>query len=291
MDPQFLESLNARISQALGCSFQGEPTDDVSGGCINRAWGLFDRETGKQVFVKSNHPHLLAMFEAEAQGLSEIAESNTIKAPRPVCWGVANGQAFLVLEWLAISASQDWEKMGRKLAELHKHPVGDRFGWALPGFIGATRQVNDFEDSWTCFFARHRLGWQAKLVRKNGGDLPKFPELLHALPTILKDHWPRPSLVHGDLWSGNAAFIGDGEPVIFDVATYYGDREVDLAMSELFGGFHPAFYKAYEACMPLNPGYPRRRTLYNLYHILNHYNLFGGHYLQQANNMINELLT
>jgi fructosamine-3-kinase len=135
-----------------------------------------------------------------------------------------------------------------------------------------------------------RIGFQLRLANRRGGHFPRQEQLLRAIPDLLANHHPQPALVHGDLWSGNAAISAAGEPVIFDPATYYGDREVDVAMTELFGGFPPEFYRGYNQAFPLDGGYKRRKTLYNLYHILNHYNLFGGSYEYQANQMIEQLL-
>ncbi|MBD0390600.1 MAG: fructosamine kinase family protein, partial [Nostoc sp. C3-bin3] len=143
---------------------------------------------------------------------------------------------------------------------------------------------------WTEFYAKHRLGYQFQLARRRGGSFPKQDDLLAALPELLANHEVQPSLVHGDLWGGNAGCTVAGEPVIFDPATYFGDREVDIAMTELFGAFPAAFYKGYNQVFPLDAGYEKRKTLYNLYHILNHFNLFGGGYASQANRMIEQIL-
>lgn len=138
-------------------------------------------------------------------------------------------------------------------------------------------------------FTEYRLGYQFQLAERQSAHFPTS-QLLAAVPKLL-GHKPQPSLVHGDLWGGNAAITTSGEPVIFDPATYVGDREVDLAMTELFGGFPAAFYRGYNEVFPLAVGYERRKTLYNLYHVLNHFNLFGGGYASQANRMIDQILT
>jgi fructosamine-3-kinase len=186
--------------------------------------------------------------------------------------------------------SLSWEKMGQKLALMHQTPGNQRFGWNENNTIGSTPQINTWTDNWADFFAQHRIGYQLQLAQKRGGSFPERTEVLLAVLKCLKDHYPQPSLVHGDLWSGNVGVTKDGEPVILDPATYYGDREVDIAMTELFGGFPAAFYRGYNEVFPLEEGYQQRKTLYNLYHILNHFNLFGGGYGTQANQMLRQIL-
>lgn len=243
-------------------------------------------------FLKLNSASQVAMFEAEALGLRDLYHSQTIRVPRPICWGTAEGSAYLVLEWLELGhASQAaWRRMGENLAAMHRVVSAEGFGWRQNNTIGATPQPNPWMTSWLDFYREHRLDHQFRLARRRGGRFPRQQDLLQALPDLLAGHHPAPALVHGDLWSGNAAVTAAGEPVIFDPATYYGDREVDLAMTELFGRFPNAFYEGYQAAYPLGAGYERRKTLYNLYHILNHFNLFGGGYESQANRMIDQLL-
>ncbi|MEG3863571.1 fructosamine kinase family protein, partial [Microcoleus sp. herbarium12] len=165
-----------------------------------------------------------------------------------------------------------------------------RFGWSVNNAIGSTPQINNWAADWAEFWAEHRIGYQLQLARRRGGNFSQGETLLAAIPKLLEGYKPQPSLVHGDLWGGNASVTSAGEPVIFDPATYWGDREVDMAMTELFGGFSPAFYRGYNEVWLLDSGYEKRKTLYNLYHILNHFNLFGGSYESQANQMINRIL-
>jgi fructosamine-3-kinase len=161
------------------------------------------------------------------------------------------------------------------LAHAHRKP-GPRFGWTRDNYIGLTPQKNDWCDDWAEFWRERRLRPQIDLARRNGLDVPLVDPR-----TFLDEHQPAPSLLHGDLWRGNAGFTKDG-PVVFDPAVYYGDREADLAMTELFGGFPREFYRAYNETFALDAGYEKRKHLYNLYHLLNHVNLFGGGYLGQA---------
>lgn len=279
----------AKITQATGQAFQVTHRRSVGGGSINQAYAV--SEGDRAYFVKLNRGNRIAMFEAEALGLWQIADSQTMRVPQPICYGTVDQSAYIVLEWLDLGygTPQSWEKMGRDLAALHC-VTSKGFGWDRDNTIGSTPQRNSWTESWLEFFTTHRMGYQLQLAQRRSGYFPQQDQLMAALPRILAGHDPQPSLVHGDLWSGNAAITREGEPVILDPATYYGDREVDLAMTELFGGFPSNFYSAYTQAYPLPPGHERRKTLYNLYHILNHFNLFGGGYESQANQMIAALL-
>ena len=277
------------ISRITQQPFYGKQTRSVGGGCINQAYGLSDGQT--TFFIKLNKASKLAMFEAELAGLKEMYDSQAIRVPRPICSGVSGANSYIVMEWLdLVGRGSAWTAMGQNLAAMHHRSSDLGFGWHRANTIGETHQPNDWQESWLTFWRDQRLGYQFRLAKRRGGSFPQQEALLSALPELLAGHDPIPSLVHGDLWSGNAAITAKGEPVIFDPATYYGDREVDLAMTELFGRFPNAFYKAYESAYPLSDGYPMRKVLYNLYHILNHFNLFGGGYAAQANRMIQQLL-
>jgi len=179
----------------------------------------------------------------------------------------------LTLEHLDLGARPDWPAMGRMLASLHRH-TSDRFGWDKDNWIGLSPQQNGWYEDWASFFLEKRLKPQAARC----GLLDSLPDVRK----ILEGHCPQASLLHGDLWSGNAGFTKGG-PVIFDAAVYYGDRECDLAMTELFGGFPDEFHSAYRKELPVDAGYEKRKHLYNLYHLLNHLNIFGGGYLGQVN--------
>ncbi len=281
------------ISQTSGQSFDISQSSAVGGGCINSAYRL-EGSDGSRYFVKLNKADKLTMFEAEAEGLNEIRASGAIHAPAVIGWGAEAGHAFLVLEYLDLGHgdSDSAQRLGRNLAAMHRHSQS-HFGWHRDNTIGATPQPNTPSSDWVDFWRQQRLGFQLELAKRHGcGDrlYGKGVDLMARLEPFFKDYQPRPALLHGDLWSGNYAFTTDGTPVIFDPAVYYGDREADLAMTELFGGFPPEFYQAYEEAYPLDPGYTQRKRLYNLYHILNHFNLFGGGYLGQAETMIDELL-
>ncbi len=285
------QQIAIQISAATGQRFRPININNVSGGCINETVHLHDSQ--QHYFVKLNHIDQLAMFEAEAQGLISIQQSRSIKSPAVITLGCVEDRAFLVLEHLNMQSSiprLGADQLGIQLAQMHRH-TKQQFGWHQKNTLGTTTQPNHWQSSWLDFWREQRLGYQLQLAYRNGYSRLRQPgeRLLNKLATILQDHRPEPSLLHGDLWSGNYAFADD-VPVIFDPATYYGDRETDIAMTELFGGFSPEFYQAYNEAYPLKAGYEQRKTLYNLYHILNHVNLFGRGYLSQAEQMIETLL-
>jgi len=234
------------------------------------------------------------MFEAEADGLAALAETGSIRVPQVVCTGVDTASSWLVLEFLALGRGRGDTSaaMGEALARLHG--IRQRgFGWQRDNYIGTTPQPNGFANSWPEFYARQRLEYQLDLASGNGlrGESMEVGQrLIENLYGLFTDYQPEASLLHGDLWGGNAAALESGEPVLFDPAVYIGDREADLAMTELFGGFSREFYAAYDGAWPLDVGYAVRKNLYNLYHVLNHYNLFGGGYGSQAASMMRGLL-
>ena len=281
-----------QITETTGQSFEPETVKAVGGGCINQTYSVANSR--QQFFVKINSADKLDMFAAEAAGLQEINHSKTLRAPQPICWGQKRNNAWLVLEQLDLGArsGSNPDELGAGLAAMHR-TTATQFGWSQDNTIGSTPQINTQSSNWVAFWRKHRLGFQLDLTQKNGhhGKLQQSGErLIEELDCFFTTHTPVPSLLHGDLWSGNYAFTDTGEPVLFDPAVYYGDREADLAMTELFGGFPERFYSAYQHEYPLDSGYNTRKVLYNLYHILNHLNLFGGSYRQQAEQMINVLL-
>lgn len=286
------QSIAEQIENATGRPFSVNAARPVGGGDINIAYKLQSED--RSYFVKMNSPASIEMFEAEAEGLKEMASSRTIKVPEPVTCGRTEQHAFLVLEHIDFgsTSSRSDREFGRQLASLHglEQPY---FGWHRDNTIGSTPQPNGRYDDWAEFWRERRLGFQLRLAAENGyrGRLQSQGERLCAdMDTLFADYRPKPSLLHGDLWGGNAAVDKDGVPVIFDPACYYGDREADLAMTELFGGFGRDFYAAYRETLSLDTGYAVRKTFYNLYHILNHLNLFGSGYLSRAEAMIGQLL-
>ncbi|MHB1515000.1 MAG: fructosamine kinase family protein [Acidiferrobacteraceae bacterium] len=279
-----------QISNVTGQALVIRSVRPMHGGSINSASVIEGDD--RRFFVKHNDPSRLDMFRAEAAGLQEIRSTLTLKVPTPICCGRTRHVAYIVLEYLALGDGETAaEQFGWRLAAMHQHSH-DRFGWHLHNTIGTTPQINTPGDDWPSFLRAHRLGYQLALAAQHGYRQIIEPgeRLLERLSVFFQDYRPRPSLLHGDLWAGNYAADGNGQPVVFDPAVYYGDREADIAMTELFGRLPDRFYEAYRHALPLDPGYTVRRDLYNLYHILNHLNLFGPGYLEQANRLIRRLL-
>jgi fructosamine-3-kinase len=235
-----------------------------------------------------------ARLDAEIDGLAALRATRSVRVPEVIDFGRDERQSWLVLERLELRTLDrvSGAALGYALAQLHR-TTNERFGWLRDNFIGLGPQENTPADSWPLFYARHRLMPQLKRARQNGLErtyMDKGERIAEKAAAFFVGDHPVPSLLHGDLWSGNAGRLPDGTPVVFDPAVYYGDREVDVAMAELFGGFPESFYAAYREAWPLSEGFETRKTLYNLYHILNHFNLFGASYLGQAQRMIDRLV-
>mgnify|MGYP003406557920 FL=1 len=278
------------ISRETEQEFAIAKTKSVSGGCINQGYQVSSKD--RTYFVKLNDVSKVDMFAAEALGLKQMYATKTITVPQPVCWGTAANSSYLVLQWLDLGggSNQSWTEMGRQLAAMHRVGTSQDFGWSRNNTIGSTPQINTWMDNWADFFAEQRIGYQLELAKRRGGNFPESNRVVDLVRNKLAEWQPPVSLVHGDLWSGNAAISSDGAPIILDPATYYGDRETDLAMTELFGGFPTAFYNGYNEAWELDSGYRQRKSIYNLYHVLNHFNLFGGGYASQAKTIIQRLL-
>lgn len=263
----------------------------VTGGDISAAWRL--ATVDGDVFIKTGPLSAAAMFSAEQEGLSEIAASKTVRVPMVVAQGRTVANVFLALEWLDLAPPDvvAERQLGENLARMHQVVRGE-FGWHRDNTIGLTPQCNQRSENWIEFFRQHRLGFQLQLAAQNGftGELQeKGRRLLKRLPIFFNVASPDASLLHGDLWGGNWA-SNAGSPVLFDPAVYYGDRETDIALTRLFGGFGAAFYDAYETCLPPREGHGDRLLIYQLYHVLNHLNLFGSAYLGRATGLLDELL-
>ena len=245
-------------------------------------------------FVKTAPREQAERLIAEAEGLRELASARAVRIPEVFACGVRDDEAFLEIERIEATAptAASEATLGAQLATQHR-VTKPSFGWHRDNTIGLTPQHNGWMDDWIAFYRERRLGFQLELAREHGfASLlqERGERLLAVLPSLLSGHRPQPSLLHGDLWSGNWLTGEGGVPFIFDPAVYYGDREADLAMTHLFGGFSASFYRAYEVAWPLEAGHEMRRELYNLYHVLNHANLFGGGYARQARDMIDRLL-
>jgi len=285
-----LESIHSGLSQSIGEIADLHWVRNLPGGDINLAALIRGGDTDWFVKYHVNAPD--GMFAAEAQALAEISAQKCIRVPAPMALGSDGNTAWLVLEHLQLTPNGPASLMGEQLAAMHSISKS-RFGWTRDNYIGSTAQLNRNSDNWTEFWGANRLKPQFALAEAAGfgGRLLAIGEhLLDNLNKIMDGHQPAAALLHGDLWAGNKAYTEDGQPVIFDPASYFGDRETDIAMTELFGGFGADFYAAYQACSPLPDGYRLRRDLYNLYHMLNHLNLFGGAYLSRCENMIDRLM-
>lgn len=285
------EEIAETINNVTGSPFTIEQRDGLAGGCINSAFRIGNGDLS--YFVKLNSAEHESMFEAEQAGLQELASAEAIRVPVPIASGLAAGKAFLVTEFITMGGQGDPAQFGRQLAQMHKNRTS-RFGWYRDNVIGATPQTNHQESSWIKFLQEHRFGYQLQLARNKSGGGAIYDQglrLCELIPHFFETYQPEPSLLHGDLWGGNYTYSANGEAVIFDPAVYYGDREADIAMTELFGGFSPQFYNGYEEIWPLDSGYSARKKLYNLYHIINHFNLFGGGYGAQAEGMMQQLMS
>lgn len=285
------QSLGDSLARKLGLPTTGVMLQPLGGGDISQAFRL--RLDENSFFVKTNQAQRLAMFEREQVGLDAIRQSRAIRVPQVFMTGEDAGQAFIVMEYIEFGRPPAAEALGHALATMHGS-FHQRFGFHCDNNIGSTPQLNAFSDDWVEFWREHRLGFQLELAARNGFDadlIDAGKRLLENLEKYFDNYHPRPSLLHGDLWSGNLAADSAGNPVIYDPACYFGDHEADLAMMELFGHPGEAFFTEYNRHFPIDTGYPVRRELYNLYHVLNHANLFGGGYAAQAKRMIKGLLS
>lgn len=282
----------AALEASLGGPVESRPAREVHGGCISASYRW--ESAGGALFVKIGVGRHAGAFEAEAAGLAELAEAKAVRVPRVLACGRAGASAFQAQEWIDLQAAnaRAQSQLGEQLA--FQHRVGAAvFGWHRDNTIGSTPQANATSPDWVAFFRDLRLRFQLDLARANGHDgrlQERGARLLELMAAFFTSYRPVPSLLHGDLWGGNFAADASGDPVIFDPAVYFGDREADIAMTRLFGGFDHAFYTAYQSAWPLDQAAGTRRTLYNLYHVLNHLNLFGGGYREQAVSMIDRLL-
>ncbi|MDE5866468.1 MAG: fructosamine kinase family protein [Lachnospiraceae bacterium] len=299
MSPQYFTSLEGAINSLFGEGTKIESTGRISGGDINEAYAL-TLTGGKCIFMKSNTRENLSFFNAEAAGLAAIARTQAIGTPNILGVGTDNdgvGYSFLLLEFISGNSRNRnyWEDFARQLSDMHKASTGGlvsngKYGFDSDNYIGRRRQVNTGYDSWISFFRDCRLEPQFKDAARyfDGEDTKKITRFLDHIDEILVEP-EYPSLLHGDLWSGNVITGNDGSAWLIDPAVYVGHAEADIAMTELFGGFPPAFYDAYKEAAPLQPGYERRRDVYNLYHLLNHLNMFGRTYLPGVKRIIGEM--
>lgn len=279
-----IEQISERLSHQLDIHVDVERSIGIGGGSINDAWRI-DTNEGR-FFLKTNSgDRFPSMFEAEADGLDRLREVNAIGIPRVLGHGEDHDTTWLLLEWVESTDHKQefWKDFGKRLAKLHKH-TADRFGLERNNYIGSLVQRNDQESDWAQFFTRQRLEPMLKLARDKrkveAGMAFRFERLFLQLDQLFPKE--PPSLLHGDLWSGNFVAGPDGSPWLLDPAVYYGHREMDIAMTMLFGGFDQALYESYNAEYPLEAGWKDRVEICNLYPLMVHVNLFGGSYAQQV---------
>ena len=244
-------------------------------------------DSGKKYFLKLSKLKNLRLLSSEAEGLDELRKLKVISVPEIV----ALDQDYLLLEWIErgdYNTDSGLEKLGSQLAEMHRIP-GLKFGYKNDNYIGGSPQCNIpsilGSENWVSFYTENRLKFQLELADKNGYVTPEIRNLMESLmikmPELLSGTEENPSLLHGDLWSGNYIIDISGKPWLIDPAVYYGHREADLAMTSLFGGFSDVFYSAYKSEFQISPGYADREPLYQLYHLMNHLNLFGKGFYKQ----------
>ncbi|MBS0421822.1 MAG: fructosamine kinase family protein [Proteobacteria bacterium] len=317
------DELAISIGTTIGAKLRAQPSDRVHGGSINECY-RWQSEVGP-IFVKVAPARNIEMFTAEAAGLDELRRANAVRVPRVLGVGTSDAarvgvgaavdsnlgtrmdrdsgarmdrdsgaRAWLALEWIEAGPSSHVADaiLGEQLARQHR-ATQTAFGWTRDNTIGSTPQLNAECADWLTFYRDLRLRYQLDLAARNGygGRLQQRGTLLlDCVPELFRGYSPLPALLHGDLWGGNRLADRDGQPVLFDPAVYYGDREADIAMTRLFGGYGREFYAAYAAAWELDSGASTRTHLYNLYHVLNHLNLFGAGYLGEAISLIDSLL-
>lgn len=288
LNPRLLNAIARQIDPLSPSAAPLKPMGTLSGGQINQH--VVARQGRQKYFIKLNDACRLDMFDAEREALLDLQRQDQLHVPSPIAVGAFENCAFLVLEHQEFTHRGDATALGAGLSALHEIR-SDTFGWRRDNTIGTTPQPNPRSRDWPQFWSEQRLGFQLELAARRGFPelLGQATELLHKPGAFFSGYDPAPSLLHGDLWCGNFAYLASGQPSVFDPASYYGDRETDLAMTELFGGFDAEFYDAYRAHWPLDPGYSVRRYYYQLYHVLNHLNLFGAGYLSQARSLIGRL--
>lgn len=286
MIPRVLtEAIRQLAGSIEGSDVQAGQVRPLGGGSINEACMV--ELSGRPYFVKWNSiSRYPGMFEAEAHGLQLLASTNSLRIPAVAGSGSCGDYAFLMLEYIegGRPAADGWERFGQKLAELHRN-TNEHFGLDRDNYIGSLPQINSPRlTSWPEFFVESRLKPQLKMAMQRGhvssAMQRQFEHLFQKMDQFFPDE--PPALLHGDLWSGNYLFASNGEACLIDPAVYYGHREMDLAMSLLFGGFDKRFYDAYNEAWPLEKGWRARMDLCNLYPLLVHVNLFGGGYVSQV---------
>lgn len=282
------EKIKVRIEEKLNSKIKS--LSSLSGGCISDAFKV-TTDNGSNLFLKYNSSTSNDMFIKEANGLQELAKANAIRIPEVLSFD----EDYILLEYIPSGNKKKnfFEEFGRNFAQLHKFS-SNSFGFYEDNYIGSNPQKNIPEEkennNWVNFYFNKRILFQLRLAEKLGNETPELrkgiSKLENKIQVIIGGTQEKPSLLHGDLWSGNYMVDENGNAVLIDPAVYYGHREADLGMTKLFGGFSSEFYRAYNETFPLEDGYDYRENIYKLYHVLNHFNLFGGGYYSQALSLI-----
>ncbi|MCV2885172.1 fructosamine kinase family protein [Aestuariibacter sp. AA17] len=277
--------ISEQISQSIGDDFICDDIREVKGGDTHQNYKISDGH--KRFFIKLNGDDGLPYFDAETVGLNHLRDTQLFRVPNVICSGIIENTSYLVLEHIVLQHGdeQSWYQLGVQLAHMHQQHTQEMFGWQEDNFIGRTPQPNHWHKRWDVFFAEERIGFLLQLLAEKGECSVSIERAVDSVKQLLYGHHPIASMLHGDLWSGNVGFH-QRTPVLFDPAFYFGDRETDIAMTELFSRFPPSFYDGYEATWPLNEGYAYRKQVYQLYHILNHALMFGSHYRDTATSML-----
>ncbi|MDN4501423.1 fructosamine kinase family protein [Alteromonadaceae bacterium BrNp21-10] len=274
------------ISEVTQSNFACNKPKLLSIGQANQCYELACDE--QQYFVKLAEKRFFNQLEAEVVNLVGLQKSQHFMVPKVICSGQVSTKSYLVLELLQLSKTvdeEDYHAFGMSLAKLHQFEPAQMYGWQEDNYIGPTVQPNQWHKKWSSFFAEQRIGYQLQLLKDVGHSFGDIDNIIANIKQLLHHYQPQASLLHGDLWHGNCGFIAQ-QPCIFDPACYYGDRETDIAMAELFGHFPTAFYKGYDAIWPLDSGYSYRKPIYQLYHVLNHALMFGDPYIASANSIL-----
>ena len=280
-------SFKEHIAHILGSPIS--KVNAVSGGDISKAYCV--HTSTQRFFLKVNESAIaLGMFLAEKKGLENINLAKTIKAPEVIHCGQHESSSYLLLEFIESKnpTSKEFEALGHQLADLHTFSVGDSFGWKQDNFIGSLPQSNKDHPDWTLFYIHERLLPQLKMAKEKGllnsSDIPCESNLVQGCRQFFPK--AKPALLHGDLWSGNYLISAQGIPYLIDPALYFGHHEVDLAMSQLFGGFSSSFYAAYAEQIPAETLQDERKDIYQLYYLLVHLNLFGRTYYHSVKQLL-----
>lgn len=280
------------LKKELGIPVKVKSTTFKSGGCINNAITLTTNEGDFFLKWQSGIPE--DMFQKEAEGLKLLADAGSVKIPDMIAYGKMEGKYYLLMENIesAPPSNNYWEHFGEALADMHQNNTAEKYGLSHDNYIGKLPQPNDFHENWIDFFIEHRLEYQLKLAIQNGlvstGLIERYRNFYELLPGLLPVD--KPALLHGDMWSGNVMVGENGKVCLIDPAVYYGHREIELAFTQMFGGFSYDFYDAYASAYPLDPGFDERVAIYNIYPHMVHVNLFGRSYLNGVESVLRRYL-